>query len=305
MSVAAALALALGVALDALVGEPSTRFHPVAWFGRAVGRADRPWRHPRLAGALVAFALPLAAAAVVAASVALPSLLVAGPAALAAGAAVAGLWVFVASSRRALVSTAADVLATLADDPDAARDDVRALVGRDTDSLSVADLRSAAVESAAENLADGLVAPLTAFALGAQVSLPVAAAAAAWVKAVNTLDSMLGYPSKPHGTASARLDDAVMWLPARVSAFLLAVAGGDIGALHRAAAWARDPPSPNSGWPMATLAAVLDVRLAKPGVYALHPTADPPTPERARRGVRIVDRAAVLGVALTGVCAWV
>jgi adenosylcobinamide-phosphate synthase len=133
-----------------------------------------------------------------------------------------------------------------------AREAAPALVGRDLGALSPGELRSAAVESAAENLADGLVAPLLAFVLGAQFSLAAGAAAATCVKAVNTLDSMLGYRSKPVGRTSARLDDAVMWLPARASAVLLAVAGRDPGALVRARTWRRAPASPNSGWPMAT-----------------------------------------------------
>ena len=117
------------------------------------------------------------------------------------------------------------------------------------------------------------------------------------MKAVNTLDSMLGYPSKPHGTASARLDDAVMWLPARVSAGLLAFAGGRPGSLGRARAWLPGVPSPNSGWPMGALAATVDVRLEKPGVYVLNPDAPLPPTQIAERAFAVVDRAGWLAVA--------
>ena len=168
------------------------------------------------------------------------------------------------------------------------------MAGREADSLSPAAVRSAAVESAAENLADGLVAPLLGFLVGACWSLPAAAAMAAWVKAVNTLDSMLGYPAKAHGTASARLDDAVMWLPARVSAGLLAVAAGAPHAPRRARDWRDGVPSPNSGWPMGTLAAALGTRLEKPGSYTLPGGERLPTPATARRGVRLVARAGLL-----------
>jgi adenosylcobinamide-phosphate synthase len=114
--------------------------------------------------------------------------------------------------------------------------------GRNASGLSAGEVRSAAVESAAENLADGLVAPLGAFAVLAPASIALATGAAAWVKAVNTLDSMLGYPSKPHGTASARLDDLVMWVPARASAIIIALAARRPAALtsarrFRAARW--------------------------------------------------------------------
>ncbi|MFC7071165.1 CobD/CbiB family cobalamin biosynthesis protein, partial [Halobaculum lipolyticum] len=234
MGLTALAAVALAAALDATVGEFPGRVHPVALFGRLVARVDRAWTRPRLAGAAVAVAFPLAAAGVAwggvaavgrlagaVAGVGLPG----GPLAAAATAVVAGVALFATTSLRMLVGAARDVVADSERDPEAARAASLALVGRDTDSLSPGELRSAAVESAAENLADGLVAPLLAFALGAQLSVAVGVACAAWVKAVNTLDSMLGYPDKPHGTAAARLDDLAMWLPARVSAAVLAVAG--------------------------------------------------------------------------------
>jgi adenosylcobinamide-phosphate synthase len=127
---------------------------------------------------------------------------------------------------------------------------------------------------------------------------------AAWVKAVNTLDSTLGYPSKPHGSASARLDDLVMWLPARASATLIGLAARRPVAPARARRWARAPPSPNSGWPMATLAAVLGVRLEKPDVYVLNPIADLPSVEIGLRGVRIVGVAGTIAYAIAGGIAW-
>jgi len=122
---------------------------------------------------------------------------------------------------------------------------------------------------------------------------------------VNTLDSMLGYREKRVGTPSARLDDAVMWLPARLSALLLAATTLLPGAVVRARSHAAAPPSPNSGWPMATLAAVLGVRLQKPGVYDL-PLGDAfPTVAESRRGVRAVGTAGLLAAALAaGVVAW-
>ncbi|MFB6163948.1 MAG: cobalamin biosynthesis protein, partial [Haloarculaceae archaeon] len=171
---------------------------------------------------------------------------------------------------------------------------LRALAGRDAAGLTPGQVRSAAVESAAENLADGLVGPLSAFAVGAQVSLAVGAAAAAWVKAVNTMDSMLGYRSKPVGWAPARLDDLVMWLPARAAAVLLAAAALAPGSLSAARRWTPAVPSPNSGWPMGVLAAALAVRLEKPGGYELNPGADLPSPTAARRGVRTVAIAGLL-----------
>ncbi len=300
MSLTAVAAVALAFVLEAVLAEPPASVHPVAWLGRAITPFDCEWAHPHLVGFLVALVLPLAAGALVAALV-----VAAGRVDALLAAAVAGLALFAATSLRMLLGEARAVVAATDSDLGAARDRLQSLAGRDATELSAGELRSAAVESAAENLADGLVAPLLAFALGALVSLPVAAGAAAWVKAVNTLDSMLGYRSKLVGTGSARLDDVGMWLPARLSAVLVALAGLDLGSLTRAREYADAPPSPNSGWPMATLAAVLGVRLAKPGVYDLPLGEEFPTVSESERGVRVVGVAGVLSYALAaGVVAW-
>ncbi|MFB6171642.1 MAG: CobD/CbiB family cobalamin biosynthesis protein [Haloarculaceae archaeon] len=300
MTLAAAGSVLAALLLDLAVAEFPGAVHPVALFGRLVAALDREWTHPRLAGAALALCLPLAAAGVVG-SLAWG----AGRVHPLLGAAVAALALFATTSLRRLLSAADAVVAASDDDLAAARDRLSALAGRDPAALSAAEVRSAAVESAAENLADGLVGPLLAFAVLATVSLPAAAAGAAWVKAVNTLDSMLGYPAVPHGTASARLDDLVMWLPARASAGLLALAAADPGALRRARPWAHAPTSPNSGWPMATLAAALGVRLAKPGHYVLDAGPALPDVTRAARGVRTVRTAGLLAfLGAAGVVWW-
>ncbi|MDS0260612.1 cobalamin biosynthesis protein [Haloarcula sp. S1CR25-12] len=296
------VALLVAGALEAVVGEPPTRYHPVAWLGSLVAPLDREWTRPLLVGSFGAVALPLAAAAVVAGAV-----WVAGSGPPLGGALVAGLALFLSTSLRRLLTVARSVVADAETDIDAAREGLLALAGRDAAALSPGLLRSAAVESVAENLADGLVAPLSAFVLVAAVAvtagvpaLPLAAGAAAWVKAVNTMDSMLGYRAKRVGTPAARLDDAVMWLPARLSAALLAVAFGSARPLAHARAWLAGVPSPNSGWPMGVAAAGLDVRLEKPGVYVLNPDAALPDAAAAGRGVRAVGVAGVLTYVLAG-----
>ncbi|MBX0322059.1 adenosylcobinamide-phosphate synthase CbiB [Halomicroarcula sp. F13] len=301
-----AVAVLVAATLEAVVGEPPTRLHPVAWFGSLVAPLDREWSRPLVAGSLAAVALPLFAALVAVATVATGS--TAHPA---LGVLLAGLVLFLATSLRRLLDAARSVVADTETDLAAAREGLLALAGRDASDLSPGLLRGAAVESAAENLADGLVASLGAFVLGAVLAphvglsaLALAAGAAAWVKAVNTMDSMLGYRSKRVGTPAARLDDAVMWLPARVSALLLAVAFADPRSLLGARSWLARVPSPNSGWPMGVAAAALDVRLEKPGVYVLNADAPLPTVARARRGVRGVAVAGLLSYALAGVATW-
>ncbi|WP_254810279.1 adenosylcobinamide-phosphate synthase CbiB [Natronosalvus amylolyticus] len=292
--------IGLAFSLDLLLGEPPTTLHPVAWFGRLVGAVDREWPllDARKAGIAIATVLPLFPALVAGGAV-----LLALEVAPMIGAIVAAIVLFLTISLRMLLDITREVVDATAGDLESAREAVRSLVGRDTEALDGAGIRSAAIESVAENLADGFVSTLLPFALLAPISLPTAAAVVAWVKAVNTLDSMLGYPSKPIGTASARLDDAVMYVPARVSACCLALASRRPGALAHARAWARVPASPNSGWPMATLASGLDVRLEKPGAYVLNPDGPQPTVEDGNRAVSIVGGAAVIAVGLAAVAA--
>ncbi|SDX99201.1 adenosylcobinamide-phosphate synthase CbiB [Halopenitus persicus] len=309
MTGAAALAVVAAAALDSTFAEPPERIHPVALLGSLVDRLDRAIPDSRPVGVVIAAVVPLGFAASAAGLVAL-----AGRAGPRLAAAVAGLVLYTCISRRLLVETAERVRSLADSDLPAARDALRALAGRDADALSAGQVRSAAVESAAENLADGLIAPLAAFTLGAAVvlgpaaprapafPLVVATGAAAWIKGVNTLDSMLGYRTRRVGWAPARLDDLAMWVPARLSALLIAIAAGRPAAMLGARRWARVPDSPNSGWPMATLAAVLDVRLEKPGTYTLQAAADLPSTTAARRGVRVVNRAAWLGIALSVGC---
>lgn len=292
----AATAVGVAIILDLLFGEPPERIHPVAVYGRFVAGVDRAWGRSRFVGVLVVLST-IAVAVLVAGLTA-----IAGHLDPIAGLAVAALTLFTTTSLRLLLDTAHEVVTASATDIDAARHELRALAGRDADTLSPAAVRSAAVESAAENLADGLVGPLLAFALFSW-SLPLAAGAAAWVKAVNTTDSMLGYPAQPIGWAPARLDDAVMWLPARLTAVLIALAAFDPGAVRRGGQWTAVPASPNSGWPMATLAATLGVRLEKPGAYVIG-SGQLPATETAHRGISIVGRAAVIAFFAAGVIAW-
>ncbi|EJN60918.1 adenosylcobinamide-phosphate synthase CbiB [Halogranum rubrum] len=299
MGLTATTAVVLGAGLDVVFAEPPTRVHPVVWFGKVVEPFDREWSNPRAASVVVALGLPFLAAFVVWSVVdAVVSILPA------AGALLAAVVLFSTTSLRMLTDTTRDVVALTERDLDAARTELRALAGRDASALSHGEVRSAAVESLAENLADGLVGPLFGFVLFAPLSLSLGTAAAVWVKAVNTLDSMLGYRSKPVGWAPARLDDAVMWVPARLSALLLALAAHDPAALHRAREDARVPSSPNSGWPMATLAVALDVRLEKTGHYRLNAGHPLPTAVDAEHAVRVVTGAGLLAVALAGVVVW-
>ncbi|GAB6878872.1 cobalamin biosynthesis protein [Halorubrum gandharaense] len=307
MTFAAAGAVALAAALDRLFAEPPARLHPVAWLGSAVAWFDDRLPDTPATGVAFAVLVPLFAAVVAAGGV-----VVAGVGHPVFPAVAAGLVLSVAISHRMLVETAREVAALADTNLDAAREELRALAGRDAAALSAGQVRSAAVESAAENLADGLVAPLGAFVVvvvlaavagvTGTTTLALAAGAAAWVKAVNTLDSMLGYPHRGAGGPPARLDDAVMWLPARASALLLVAVSTPrtpLRTLRRARTAARVPSSPNSGWPMATLAAVLGCRFEKPNTYTLFGDRPLPDGSTADEGVDVVSRAGWLAVLLS------
>ncbi|MFB6132996.1 MAG: adenosylcobinamide-phosphate synthase CbiB [Halanaeroarchaeum sp.] len=303
MAPGATIAIALAFALDLSVQEPPERFHPVAHLGailewveeRADETALEETRSSLTAGILLAALAPLGYGLVFAVPVAMVAQFAPW-----AGGLVAGVGLFTAISLSMLLDTARAVVETSDTRPTDATDQVTALVGRDPEPLSPAQLRSAALESAAENLADGFLAPLSAFVAGALFSLPAGIGLAAWVKAVNTLDSTFGYRDRPVGTASARLDDAVQWVPARLTAGLIALVAGSPGSLMVARKEATAPPSPNSGWPMATLAHVLGVSLQKPGAYRLNEDASLPTVGDGYRGIELVGWAGLLAVGISG-----
>ncbi|NUE01905.1 cobalamin biosynthesis protein CobD [Halorubraceae archaeon YAN] len=299
------IALIIATALDTLFAEPPARLHPIVFLGRVIEPVDGTYDRPLLVGTLAAVCIPIGFAAVLGGIVYLVGVVVPQVAPV-----VAGVLLFTLFSQRMLLDTARSVITATADDLETARHDLRALAGRDAAGLSPEQIRSAATESVAENLADGLVGPLGAFTIGAlsvtvlgasvfasavptspAVALAVGIAAASWVKAVNTMDSMIGYRSKRVGTPSARLDDLVMWIPARISACFISLAVPSPDPLLSARRWAQNPPSPNSGWPMATLAGALHVKLEKPGVYTLNELASLPTVSEALRGVQVVSRA--------------
>lgn len=295
----------LGVALlaDLLLGEPPSRLHPTVWMGRVIsaGRARRVGSTPLpslLQGALLVAGG--AALAGIAARGAERALLRGRPVAREAA---LGLALKPALSLRALLEAGAAVERALA-----RGDIVRArrllawhLVSRDTSELEPAEVAGAAIESLAENLSDGLVAPLLAFRAGGL-------GGAYLYRFVNTCDAMLGYRTPElewFGKTAARLDDALNLLPARLSALLVVCAAGLLGADARGAARcalrdARVTASPNAGWPMAAMAGALGATLTKRQAYQLNPGAREPGADDLRRARHITAVAGALAVLLVG-----
>ena len=237
------LGAALGLVLDRALGEPRLEPHPVAVLGRALGRLEaRTYRDDRRAGvvhAALGVGLGAAAGAVVRST---------------------AMATYVATSGRMLGDVATSIGdALVAGDLDRARVLLPSLVGRDPSSLDADEIARAVVESVAENTVDAVVAPALWGAVGG-------APGALGHRAANTLDSMVGHRSERYerfGWASARLDDAAAWVPARATAALVALVrpsqAGEVWRLVRRDAAAH--PSPNAGVAEAAFAAALELRL--------------------------------------------
>jgi len=178
--------------------------------------------------------------------------------------AVNSLWVFYGLANTGLVREGRAVFAVLDQQGLAAgRRQLARIVGRDTARLDAQQIRTAVLESLAENLSDGVVAPLCAYALAGVPGLMA-------YKMVNTLDSMVGYRSPRYelfGKFAARLDDVANFLPARLTAGLLAALGGSGRAFRFIGQFGNQHKSPNAGYPEAALAGVLNCRFGGPNYY--------------------------------------
>ena len=304
-----------GFLLDALFGDPAWLPHPVVLMGRCISALEKQLRT----------ALPktprgeLAGGAAVAAVLPLGTLAVTGLACWAAarlhpalGLALQMLWCGQALAAKGLAQESRNVYKELAKgDLPAARRAVARIVGRDTQNLTAAGVTRAAVETVAENTSDGVIAPLLYMLLGG-------APLALTYKAINTMDSMLGYKNEKYlyfGRCAAKLDDAANWLPSRLAALLWVAAAALTGNSARGAwrIWRRDRrrhASPNSAQTESACAGALGVQLAGPayyfGEYYDKPTIGDPLREIEPRDVLRANRmmyaesllALVLGLAV-------
>ncbi|EYC51537.1 cobalamin biosynthesis protein CobD [Hylemonella gracilis str. Niagara R] len=294
----------VALAVDRAWGEPRARLHPVVWMGQYLGWAGawlqrgavqqpehRDWKtfwRAAMVWCLGAAIVSGAAWGLQAVALMLPW--------WAAGLAL-GVLLKPLLAWDLLRSEVETVEAALGQSLDAGRERLRWLVSRDVTPLTGTQVRESAIETLAENLNDSVVAPLLWFAL---LGLP----GAALYRFANTADAMWGYPGLYQGRNwawagkwAARADDVLSWAPARLTAALLLLAAGARGLAQarRLPAQARQTPSPNSGWPMAAMALALDVRLSKPGVYALHAEGRAPQPADTALAVRLGTRALLLG----------
>ena len=297
--------------LDAAIGWPATLYgrvgHPVGLFARVIQTCERHWNRPEY-GEASRRGLGIATLSLLVATVAL-----AGWAVQRACAHLSWGWIAVAVlawpalAQRSLfdhVRAVADALD--AGDRAGARRAVGMIVGRDTAMLDDAAIARAAIESLAESLCDGIVAPLSWLLL---LGLP-----GVWAyKAINTADSLIGHREerwRAFGWAAARVDDLANLLPARLSgAMICLVAPGGWGTMRRDA---RRHASPNAGWPEAAMAGALGLRLAGPVAYDGVPHDKPwigggradAGAADIRRALRIARRACILSWLIAGGVAW-
>ncbi len=253
------LPLLLGWLLDFFFGDPSRLPHPVVWFGKMISWGEHRLNtgsHRMAKGAVLAIALILMVFFLVwGLKRLIPNVI---------------LWlvvdtviIFYCLAGTTLIREVREVFLALDRSLDEGRRQVARIVGRDTSQLTAQEVRTAALETLAENLSDGVIAPLFWLAL---LGTPGMLA----YKMVNTLDSMIGYRTeryKDFGCWAAHIDDVANFIPARLTALLMVIASCKWSLLKFVWQNGRKHASPNSGYPEAALAGILNCRFGGPHIY--------------------------------------
>ncbi|MFQ6547183.1 adenosylcobinamide-phosphate synthase CbiB [Aestuariibius sp. 2305UL40-4] len=294
-------ALLLAALLDAAFGEPRWLWgrlpHPAVLMGRAIGYLDERLNHGparRAKGVAAAATLTTGALLTGFALMALP------------GQIAEILLAAILLAQRSLADHVRDVANALRLSTAEGRRAVARIVGRDTAAMDDPAIARAAIESAAENLSDGVIAPAFWFLIAGAPGLLA-------YKAINTADSMIGYRTPRHeafGWASARLDDVLNWIPARLTAALILAAAGHRPDWSAFTADAKRHRSPNAGWPEAAMARALDIALAGPRSYNgelrdfpfVHPQGrKDPGPADIDAAITLLWRSWALGLAIVAI----
>ena len=251
------ISLLIGWLLDLVLGDPAWLPHPVVGFGKMIAFGERRLNkgsHRMLKGALLAVGLILLVFGIVwgirhLLGIFAPIFDV--------------IAIFYCLAGTTLIREVREVFLAVDRSLDEGRKQVARIVGRDTSELSAQEVRTAALETLAENLSDGVIAPLFWLAIG---GVPAMVA----YKMVNTLDSMIGYRTeryKDFGCWAAHIDDIANYIPARITALLMVIAAGKPQLLGFVWRNGRNHASPNSGYPEAALAGILDCRFGGPHYY--------------------------------------
>ena len=253
------LPLLLGYLLDLIFGDPERLPHPIVWFGKMISwgehRLNRG-QHRMAKGAVMSVAYILLVFFVLWGLIRLiPNAILWGV--------LNTIIIFYCLAGTTLIREVRNVFLALDESLEAGRKQVARIVGRDTSELTVQEVRTAALETLAENLSDGVIAPLFWLAV---LGVPGMVA----YKMVNTLDSMIGYRTeryKDFGCWAARIDDIANYIPARLTAVLMVIASGKPTLLKFVWRNGRKHASPNSGYPEAALAGALNCRFGGPHYY--------------------------------------
>ena len=292
--------LILGWFLDRLLGDPASLPHPVVLFGKMIAKGERRLNRGKFRvfkGALLAISL---ISVVVLATWAL--MLIADDINIYIGMAVRAILVFYCLAGTTLIREVRQVFYAIDRSLDEGRRQVSRIVGRDTSELTDEEVRKAALETLAENLSDGVIAPLFWFAVGGVPAMM-------GYKMVNTLDSMIAYHSPRYlkfGKVAARIDDIANYIPARLTALLMLIAANRLSLIKFVMKYGPCHASPNSGWPEAALAGILGCRFGGPHKY-FGETFDKPyigdkdkslTREDMEKAVRINRIAEAISIAL-------
>lgn len=256
-----ALPLLVGVLMDCVLGDPMGLPHPVVGYGRLISFFEHRWNHGqnrKLKGMLMTVLLVAGVAAVV-----WGVLVMARTLSVWLEVVLSAVLVFYCLAGKTLIDEVQAVFRETDISLERGRKQVARIVGRNTSELTAQEVRIAALETLAENLSDGVVAPLFWYMVAGVPGMMA-------YKMVNTLDSMVGYKNERYrnfGCFAARLDDVANYIPARLTALLMVLVSGRWSLLAFVKRYGRQHASPNSGYPESALAGILDCRFGGPHVY--------------------------------------
>lgn len=280
------VAMLVGLAMDFIIGDPEGWPHPVIWIGRYISFMEKKLRARggNLRGSAVFLTASTVALAMLLTACVLLMLSWLGKLTLFIGMCVFSWWCI---SEKCLAKEARGVAEALTVSLDKARTRLRRIVGRDTEKLSEEEIIRATIETVAENTTDGIISPMLYLAIGGPIL-------GLGFKAVSTLDSMVGYLDEKYrdiGWSSAKLDDALNFIPARICGVLMSLAAGICGLYARNAfrTLRRDHAnhlSPNCGWSEAAAAGALGIQLGGTHSYFGKPVEKPTIGDATRRAER-------------------
>ena len=290
------VAFVVGWMLDIAFGDPPRLPHPIVWFGKAIAFCEHRLNkgaNRKAKGAISSVVLIVITYVV---GVVLPWWCI-------------PIVVFFCLAGTTLIREVRAVFMAVDRTLDEGRRQVARIVGRDTSQLSAQEVRTAALETLAENLSDGVIAPLFWFAL---LGMPGMLA----YKMINTLDSMIGYRTeryRDYGCWAAHIDDIANYIPARLTALLMILVAGRLDLFAFVVDNGRRHASPNSGYPEAALAGILGCRFGGPHYYFgelfdkpyIGETERPLTTADMQRAVTVNRRAELLMVVLTAITTFI